>query len=78
MNRYKFSDPNAVVPSEGHFTNQIDAVPVGGGWVMNGFDNGKTYPANGSEEDKGMGTIDITHIGTFPKGKFNWEVITKL
>ena len=79
VNTYEFSDKNAVLPFRGDFTNQMNqAVPTVSGWVMNGFDNAKNYPANGSEEDKGTGNVDITHVGTFPQGQFNWEVIKKL
>lgn len=79
LNRYEFSDNNSVVPSEGDFTNQMNqAVPIGGGWVMHKFDNARDYPANGGNVDKGTGTVDITHVGTFPKGVFDWEVVKQL
>lgn len=77
LNNYRFSDPNAVVPSTGDYTNQTQkAVPLSGGWVMNDFDNSNDYPTDGSAT--GTGEVDITNVGTFPQGAFVWTIIGKL
>ena len=77
INTYKFSDPNAMIPSKGDATNQLkDMVPTTGDWVMYGFDNGQNYPADGTAMGKGI-VKDIAE-GEFPKGEFEWVVIKKL
>lgn len=78
-NSYTFSDPNAVVPSAGSCTNQMQqVVPAGGGWVIRNFDNGKDYVPDDQVNSAGDGNVDITNVGTFPKGDFQWLVIKRL
>lgn len=77
LNTYKFSDPNGVIPADGEFTNQMNrVVPTGGGWVMNDFDNGNEYAADGSVQ--GDGETKASFLGSFPQGIFTWTIIKKL
>lgn len=75
-NTYQFSDPDAMIPSSGDATNQVDMVPVTGDWVMYGFDNSQNYPTDGTA--KGKGIVKDIALGEFPKGEFEWVVIKKL
>lgn len=74
-NNYKFLDPNAMIPATGEFYNQFSRVtPDDPSWTMLNFDNDVDY----SPGEKGNGEVFITHIGSFPEGVFQWEIVQKL